>query len=299
MEGSSWHSYPKIFAIGHAALKDLFEGPVAVEEKIDGSQFSFGLFDDGLRVRSKGAQIVLDSPPKMFVEAVATVRELESRLVPGWTYRAEYLQKPKHNVLAYDRIPAKHLIIFDINPGHENYITNWQNKAERADALGLEVVPNFRTPRGLDEFKCLLGETSILGGQKIEGVVVKNYGRFAPDCKALMGKYVSEAYKEVQCGEWRKSNPTRGDIVEALIASFKTPARWEKAVQHLRERGELENSPRDIGKLIREIPADIQGECEDEIKARLFAHAWPQIYRGVVGGVAEWYKRRLLADQKF
>lgn len=41
----SWHSYPSIFAIGHRALAELLLDPVIVEEKVDGSQFSFGLFD--------------------------------------------------------------------------------------------------------------------------------------------------------------------------------------------------------------------------------------------------------------
>ena len=34
---SSWHSYSKIYAIGHPQVKDLFEGNVTIEEKLDGS----------------------------------------------------------------------------------------------------------------------------------------------------------------------------------------------------------------------------------------------------------------------
>jgi ATP-dependent RNA circularization protein (DNA/RNA ligase family) len=36
-------SYPSIYALGHRAIRELFDGPVVVEEKIDGSQFSFGV----------------------------------------------------------------------------------------------------------------------------------------------------------------------------------------------------------------------------------------------------------------
>lgn len=36
----SWHSYPSIYALGHRAIVDLLKGPVFIEEKIDGSQFS-------------------------------------------------------------------------------------------------------------------------------------------------------------------------------------------------------------------------------------------------------------------
>lgn len=34
---TSYHSYPKIYAIGHSALRELFLDEVTIEEKIDGS----------------------------------------------------------------------------------------------------------------------------------------------------------------------------------------------------------------------------------------------------------------------
>jgi len=33
-------SYPSIYNLGHRYLGDLLDGPVVVEEKVDGSQFS-------------------------------------------------------------------------------------------------------------------------------------------------------------------------------------------------------------------------------------------------------------------
>lgn len=293
---TSWHSYPSIYALGHKAVSELLLDPVIVEEKIDGSQFSFGRFDGELKVRSKGAQINADYPEKMFSEAVEVVKALD--LKDGWTYRAEYLKKPKHNTLAYDRIPEKHLILFDINTGEEEYLTYEQKQAE-AVRLGLEVVPIFFSGV-VDNPETLLGfleKPSILGGQKIEGFVIKNYSRFGPDKKALMGKYVSEAFKEVHGGEWKKNNPTTGDVLQQLILRYRTPARWQKAVQHLRERGELEQSPRDIGKLIKETQEDIEKECAEEIKEMLYAYAIKNIRRAVTGGLPEWYKQELLKLQ--
>lgn len=43
----SWHSYPSIYNLGHRYIADLLTVPVIVEEKIDGSQFSFGLDEEG------------------------------------------------------------------------------------------------------------------------------------------------------------------------------------------------------------------------------------------------------------
>lgn len=296
MDSTSYHSYPKIYALGHKAIAELFLDGVLVEEKIDGSQFSFGRFGGELRTRSKGAQINPDIPEQMFKEAVEIVRELD--LVDGHTYRAEYLKKPKHNTLAYDRIPNKHLIIFDINSAEEEYLS-YERKSEEAARLGLEVVPVLHRGRvdSPDALLAFLERTSILGGQKIEGIVIKNYFRFGPDKKVLMGKYVSEAFKEVHGGEWRENNPTNRDVIDRLILMYRTPARWAKAVQHLRDAGKLTDSPKDIGPLIKEVQADVEAECADEIKEQLYRHAIPHIRRAISGGLPEWYKQELMKSQ--
>ncbi|HAM40776.1 MAG TPA: hypothetical protein DCP69_05415 [Candidatus Omnitrophica bacterium] len=293
----SWHSYPSIFALGHRALAELFLDPVVVQEKIDGSQFSMGRFGGELRCRSKGAQLVVDAPEKMFQRAVEVAASLD--LHDGWTYRTEYLRVSKHNALAYDRVPEKHLILFDANPGHEEYLAPVA-LAEEGARLRLEVVPllHWGSVGSMEEITRFLETTSILGGQKIEGIVVKNYARFGLDKKALMGKYVSEKFKEVHALEWKLGNPKAGDIIAQMIDRYRTPARWQKALQHLAERGGVEGSPRDIGPLIREVPEDVERECADEIREALWTWAWPKIRRGLNAGLPEWYKSSL-AEQAF
>jgi hypothetical protein len=310
---SSWHSYASIYNMGHAAIADLLLDDVIVEEKVDGSQFSFGLFEEPcmdfgalstgtqrLRVRSKGAEMIPDAPEKMFNKGVEAVKSRLGILHPGWTYRAEYLAKPKHNVLAYDRVPADHVVIFDINIGEEQYLSREQ-KAEEARRLGFEVVPllYFGKVNTLADFRKFLEHPSFLGGQKVEGVVVKQakVTRFGRDHKALIGKFVSEAFKESHSKVWKAENPNNGDVIERLIHDYHSQARWQKAVQHLREAGELLGEPRDIALLVREIPKDIEKECADEIKAKLWVWAWPKIQRGVMVGMPQWYKELLLASQ--
>jgi hypothetical protein len=301
---SSWHSYPSIFALGHRYIADLLTGPVVVEEKVDGSQFSFGVFDeDGVRVlrcRSKGKELDIDAPEKMFTEAVQSVVMIADRLTPGWTYRGEYLKSPHHNGLAYDRIPIGHVILFDINVAEESYLDPGA-RAEEAARVGLECVPVLA--RGMvtdiESFRALLSTVSVLGGPTIEGVVVKpeGYGLFGKDKKVLLGKFVSEAYKEVQAKAWKTTNPTSGDVLVTIGESLATDARWRKAVQHLRESGQIEDSPRDIGRLIREVPADIKSDSEEAIKQALFSWAWPHLSRMATRGLADWYKAELLKRQ--
>jgi hypothetical protein len=299
---TSWHSYPSIYALGHKHLEELLLDPVIVEEKIDGSQFSFGVFDiDGrreLKCRSKGAQLNILAPDAMFKRGVEVVQGLADKLTPGWTYRGEYLAKPKHNALAYDRIPKDHIILFDINTGEESYLS-YSQKEEEAARIGLEVVPlmHLGVIQDVQHFRSFLDTVSCLGGQKIEGVVIKNYLRFGRDKKALLGKFVSEAFKETHAREWKAANPNRADVVQCLIASLKTDARWHKAVQHLREAGQLEDSPKDIGLLMKEVPIDVENEEVEFIKDKLFDWAWPQIRRGITAGLPEWYKERLLERQ--
>lgn len=291
-------SYPSIHSVGHKLVKDIFASPVVVQEKVDGSQFSFRLSVDGevLSCRSKGKDLVVDEPEKMFGAAVEVVKALRPNLSCGWTYRGEYLQKPKHNTLTYSRIPANHIILFDVETGGHSYLGPEALAAE-AQRLGLEVVPTLHTGmvESLAIFNEFLERESVLGGPKVEGVVAKNYEMFGTDHKPLMTKYVSEAFKESHKKEWRTANPTRMDVVQRLILDYTTTARWEKAVQHLRERGELTDSPKDIGALMREIPLDVEKEEVGAIKDVLYAHAWPHIRRGIVSGVPEWYKQRLAA----
>ena len=304
---TAWHSPQSIFNLGHAAVADLFTVPVQVQEKIDGSFFAAGLFpelDRGegpLRIRSKGAVMNVEAPEGMFNKAATTVRELAPLLHPGWQYRGEYLSKPCHNALAYDRAPKGWIILFDIMTDEEEYLP-YPQLVEEAARIGLEVVPQLAVYEAntctYDMLRELLKHTSVLGGQLIEGVVVKPliplYGK---DKKLLMGKFVSEAYKEVHAQSWKESNPGPKDIISQLAVRYNTPARWTKAVQHLREAGQIEDSPRDIGKILKEIPLDVEKECADEIRDALWKWAWPHIRRGVTAGFPEWWKEELLKRQ--
>jgi len=288
------NSYPTVYAIGHKAIADIFSSPVIVEEKIDGSQFSFGIINGELVCRSKGKQMILDAPEKMFTKAIATFQNLVPLLQDGWIYRGEFLEKPKHNTLNYARVPVGNIIIFDVMTAPETYLEP-EEKANEAKRLSLDCVPLLYIGKieSYEIFKDFLERESILGGTKIEGVVVKNYTLFTQEKKAAMGKYVSEAFKEVHDKDWKERNPHGKDLVLILTEKYRTEARWQKAVQHMRDAGTLEGSPRDIGALIREVPADILKECEEEIKKILFKHFWPQIARGVARGLPEWYKDEL------
>lgn len=289
-------SYGSIYALGHRAVEGILEGDkVEATEKIDGSQLSFGVIEGELSIRSKGQQLHLGGDNGMFNIAVEVIEAMATWLHPGWIYRGEYLMKPKHNTLCYNRVPEKNIILFDIErgPGSEDYLP-WLDRRDEASRIGLETVPvlglGTKTFEDIQEY---LEFTSILGGVKIEGVVVKNYALFTEDKKVAKAKFVSPAFKEKHQKEWKVGNPTQKDVVQQLIEELKTEARWQKSVQHMREDGRLDRSPKDIGPLIKEAQQDILKEEEDYIKQRLFDHFKGQITRAAVSGLPEWYKEQL------
>lgn len=288
-------SYSQIFNLGHKALERLFDGPVVVQEKVDGSQFSFGFFNGNVRFRSKTQEIDTAYPPKLFDKGLEAVLSRADQLQPGWVYRGEYLRTPRHNRLEYERVPSGHVILFDIDKGDQDYCDPALVTAE-AERLGFETVPCLHTGviGNATEVSALLSRTSVLGKASIEGVVVKNYSQFNVDSKVLMGKFVSESFRETKL---HPSFVGQGDVVEKLVSRLATEARFAKAVQHLREAGTLQNALQDIGPLLVELERDVRAEEEDRIKIALFQNYWPKIKRGLVKGFPEWYKRVLLESQ--
>lgn len=167
------YGYPKVWNLGHPAIADLFNGPVVIQEKIDGSQFTFGMIGGELHCRSKGAAIHLPTTDKLFRGACDTAQELfdEGLLREGYQYRGEALHGPRHNALTYERAPEGNVILFDVDQGLEDRVADPEDLAAIVASLGLEVVPTIYTGEigDLEALKIHLDRESILGGVKVEG----------------------------------------------------------------------------------------------------------------------------------
>jgi hypothetical protein len=298
---TSWHSPGSLFNVGHRMTLPLFDGRlVTIQEKVDGSFFAFGVFDGVLKCRSRNNEINVDAPETMFKAAVETAKALAPKLVDGWTYRGEYLQKPRHNGLAYNRVPKQHVILFDIATGEEDFAPYLALQAA-GEYLGLEVVPEYYIGPLSDpgQLKHYLDKESILGGQLIEGVVIKPVEQvlFTTENKRVVGKYVSEAFREVQKGTWKQDNPGKSEILDEIGSTLGTPARWQKAILRLREAGVYTGTPADIGPLIKSIQSDVVKEEKDDIAQKLFSWAWKkQLSRDCTKGFPEWYKAKLVEE---
>lgn len=297
-------SYGKILTLGALYTENALIGDVSIQEKVDGSQFRFGWNEDGeIICSSKAVSIDLENPPQLFREGVEYIKDKLAQIqatnkIPyrDIYFYAEYLQKPKHNTLAYDRIPKNHIVLFDVfDEG------NWLTQAEVSvwsGILEVDLIPTLhRGFASIETITDLLQTQSYLGGQILEGVVIKNYGQtieYAGKLQVLFTKFVREEFKELH----RKNEDymPRTNKLDALMQSYRSESRWLKAIQHLRDRGELEQSPRDIGKLIQEVPIDIIEECGEEFKDRLFKLMMKEFTGAVTRGLPEFYKEYLLKN---
>jgi hypothetical protein len=286
-------SFPKLFALGTKYVQSIFDEEVEITEKIDGSQFIFGNIDGKLFMSSKNKELYAENSEKMFKKAIEFVSS--TNLPNNVMLYAEYLQKEKHNTLCYDRVPRNNLCLFGACDLSENFVSYDELKS-LADYIEIDVAPLvFKGKSSPKEIEALLERESYLGGPNIEGVVVKNYKSwmFADTPFPLMGgKYVSEKFKEVHQKAWKdKSNKGKWELFKE---GYRTEARWEKALQHLKEKGELGGEPKDIGKLCKEVSIDISQEEKDIIKDFLWEEFGKELLRKSVSGLPEWYKKKLL-----
>lgn len=294
-------AYPKIFTIDSPYIPHLFKGSVEVTEKIDGSQFNFGLDSKkNFVMRSKGKDIYSEDPEKMFQQAIDYVvsigKKIQDQFPPETFFYTEFLSIPKHNVLQYKRIPKNHLMLFAAYFAGIGYV-DYQKLKKVSGVLDIEVAPLLFEGiiKNVEEVKHLLDLASGLGGETVEGIVVKNYTQtvfVADQVFPSLGKFVREQFKERHKTEWGQKEG-KGKW-QTFLESFRTEARFRKAVQHLAEKGELVYTPSDIGKLLVELKKDLIEEEKEAIKEELYKFFSDEILRKTTAGFPEWYKEQLL-----
>lgn len=303
------YSFPKIFQLGTVYVADIFKEEVEITEKVDGSHFKFWIDNNGeLITSSRGQQIYKHSADKLFQPALEWVHSIQDKLVPDYVYYGETLCRPRHNVLTYTITPKNHFALFGVSTHMNTNFLSHESLVEIANKLGCDVVPLLfkgivseeeLQKQGLVSIVDKYLETeSFLGGCKVEGIVIKNHSRNAMIGNIVMpimnAKYVSEAFKEKHSTEQEWLPQT--DKIHLIFKQYRTEARWRKSIQHLKEAGQLENSPRDIGKLLKEINVDIIKDHKQEIMEDL----WKLLSKKHQGcwthGFPEFYKRYLLEE---
>jgi len=296
--------YPKVQQLSSKFHKTIFEDAVEITEKIDGSQFRFGLVDEHLECCSKGRTLDLNTTDKLFKPAIETCKNIFNKGIinKNYVFIGETLYKPNHNTLQYERVPKGNIALFAIYNYDTNAWLNYDAVSSFAEYLGIDVVNILFKGKIKRKDKKLwydemLKLKSMLGGCKIEGFVVKNLHQTSIVGEHLIpfmqGKYVSEAFKEIHQKGYKKNKMNSwGKYKE----SFRTEARWQKALQHLAEKGELKNEVKDIGFIIKEVMKDIEEECGDEIKQKMWDLFSKDFMKSAILGLPEWYKNKLMGE---
>jgi len=112
----------------------------------------------------------------------------------------------------------------------------------------------------------------------------------------MSGKYVTEEFKEVHHKNWKAENTGKGQL-EVAISQYKSEARWNKAVQHLRDAGTLTGTPKDIGALVKEIQQDVATEEKENIKELLWKIYGDKFTHKAADGAAQWYKEKIVKGE--
>ena len=298
------YQLPKVKALGqdrsHQALS--MAGSYRIDEKIDGSQFTFGKNTDGqVWARSKTRYLDLVNPDKMFAQGVAEVLKAEARLVPGWTYVGEYLQKAKHNVLCYSRVPLNHVVVFDVVDNDGLFLPYHQLVEHVAFLKAFEPVAcqadvNWATVVGFIASVNEPIDRSQLGGVS-EGIVIKAGDHVST---RIIAKIVADRFHEVKTDRTERSqkNPDN-DLGIALANKYCPAARFQKAVQRLRENGQASGDMTDIPKLRAELVSDLEGECMELIKDELYKKFRKGILQNSLKPLADWYTQLLQNDNAY
>lgn len=301
-------NYNEIEQPYHKEAEGIFDGEILIEEKVDGSQFRIEINDQGeIRCASKNQELGVDSMFKKGTDSAEKVfRGLKADAGQTITIFAEYLPKPKQGRIPYSRTPKDLFVVFDIFINGQ-----WLRRGQKEEFCfmwGVECIPKLwhgvvqpMTKREIDSMvDTYLKKESYLGHQpgfdKVEGIVVKNYDKFfdVREGHSLHGhfmcvKYVNEDFKEKK----HVKTPKAGNGLEALIESCTSEARWYKALQHCKERGELEGKMSDLSKLVREAQKDLDEEEAETIGKELYKLFKKQILQGATKGMPKWYEKKL------
>lgn len=295
-EAKGINAFPKIWALGSKYAEGIFDTQVEITEKLDGSQFGFSNPATGLIVRSKGASIDVNDPPKLFGPAVAHVLHVQEILDPRFAYYGEAICSKRHNTLTYERTPKNFIALFAIYDLFHHEWLAYDDMELEAERLAVDCVPLLFSGDADGEIcRRLIGQESFLGGCKAEGIVVKAFkdvqigGVMYPIHSA---KYVTEEFKEKhsQNKVFRSGKSNSQEFFE----QFNTEARFVKAVQKLKEAGSYQGEPKEIGPLMKILNQDLEEECKEDVKDALWAMFRKEFLSTATRGFPEWFKRSLL-----
>lgn len=303
-------SYPKILALGSPGIKSIYDEDVEITEKVDGSQYAWGRIDGELIIRSKNQVMQIGSVQKIFQPAFDYITDIADKIPDGMFFYGETLCSPRHSTLAYERVPKHNIVLFGVYTaqsmdGQNGTMGDYEDIKLWAETLDIDPIPLLYQGKAdaakvMSFFDKENPTVSYLGGQNIEGVVVKNYKQWLflnqIPLSVMAGKFVSETFKEVHQKDWKALNTDKGKF-EGLKDKYTSESRWNKAIMRMREDGSFTGTLRDISEIIKRAKLDLLEEEGENIKRDLWRLFGDDIIRASTSSVPMWYKTKLLEGE--
>ena len=252
-----FRSYPKIHRLGKEETDGILDGPVTVQEKIDGANVSIWIKDGVVRCGSRTRE--LEEGFNGFVDAVKANKKLAEWLEQFPTNRlyGEWLVK---HTITYPDEAYKKIYLYDIfNDETETFAP--QNIVRAiAEDLGLEYPQIFIEDKQdtEEEIKQHVGKTLVPDAANGEGVVIKHNGFVDKWGHHAYAKVVHEQFKEANAIVFGGNNKHSESYWEMYVVNkYCTLGRVRKITQKLQaeteKRLDMEHTTQIAGRCIHDM----------------------------------------------
>ena len=225
---SEMKKYMDIIRLGHkSTVGVLNEGDnITITEKLDGSNASFKKENGIIKAFSRNTELNEENNLREFYQWTQTLNV--NLLLDNVIYFGEWLVK---HTISYPLDKLNKFYLYDIY--NENYSTylDFSFVQYEANKLNLNLIPLFYKGKyeSFEHLKSYVGKTA-LGGEKGEGIVVKNVGYKNKYGNQIFVKLVHEDFIEVQKQKPPKDPNRPLTIEQQFINECLTKARVEKLI---------------------------------------------------------------------
>jgi hypothetical protein len=277
-----------------------------LQEKIDGSQLSFYVNDEGkLQFFNKGKEIQRKN--RVFSKSVTMLENIVERFDAGLIYHGESVSTKTHNTAIYDRTPTYYFILYDVQYKESKEYMSHNDSTAEAHRIGLEHVPavycnddeTMAPAVKVYEIVSLMetGEVSSFLGGFCEGVVLKLHNFTDNNGKvfATKRKFVTNKFKERHSiKKPKKIGTTKLEFLEELGSMFAVEPRFFKSYQHLRDQDLLGGSNEEKLELIcTELDIDFIKENKDLVMNYMWAEFLHIFLAKTKEDYSKWYNKHL------
>jgi hypothetical protein len=234
---SDYKAYPKIHRLGKEETDGILDGPVIVQEKIDGANISIFQLDGKLRCGTRTRMLPEIESFNGFQEAVQSNFQLAmffSRHPDSILY-GEWLVK---HTITYPDEAYRKIYLFDIYDRRKAEWASQEDVREWAETLGLQYPHIFAEGQLTEEeIKAYVGKSAIAPAG--EGVVLKRLdfnNAFGDNCYA---KIVHEKFKEANAIVFGGNNKHSETYWEMYVVNkYCTTGRVQKIMQKVQSTQE-------------------------------------------------------------